>query len=172
MTAARRERAPLLLAGMFLLLAWLMGPPPAGAHAELVAAEPPPGARLEEAPPLIRLTFNEPLAAGSSLAVRRPDFSSVAGVEVAIGARAPEEMAATLPPLEPGIYTVQWDVVSQDGHTVSGAYQFSVGAAAAGQQGHFGWIWLPFIGTMAAALLVVAWYYRRIPPGFSRRSSP
>lgn len=119
------------VAAMLVLLVWLASPVPTAAHASLVAAEPPPGARLDEAPANLRLTFSEPLASGSSLVLYRADFTHVAGMVPALNSQVPEELQATLPLLEVGVYTVQWQVVSQDGHTVSGSYQFSVVAPGA-----------------------------------------
>lgn len=95
------------------------------AHAELTAADPPPGATLDAAPTMIRLTFSEPPAAGSTLAVVDAAFVAVPGVVVG-GGSAENELRATVPPLPPGRYTVEYDVQSQDGHTVRGSYTFAV----------------------------------------------
>ncbi|MGH2537585.1 MAG: copper resistance CopC family protein [Candidatus Promineifilaceae bacterium] len=110
-----------LLAVILLGLAAAGG---AAAHAELLAAEPAPGANLDEAPAVIRLTFSEPLGAQSGLTLFRGGFEEVAGVTAAVDPAEPAVLQATLPELEPGDYMVQWRAAGPDGHAVSGSYQF------------------------------------------------
>jgi methionine-rich copper-binding protein CopC len=111
---------------ILLTLAWLV--PPALAHTELVSADPPPGAELAAAPSEIRLVFSEPPGAGSSLAVYGEGFQEVLEVSTVIDPNVPEQLVASLPSLAPGTYTVQWDIVGDDGHEVSGSYSFRVTA--------------------------------------------
>lgn len=99
---------------------------PAAAHTALVDAEPAPGARLPSPPAEVRLTFNETLQPGSTFAIFGEVFNEIEGVEPQVNPDAPEQMAATIPPLDPGTYTVQWVAVSDDGHKVKGSYSFSI----------------------------------------------
>lgn len=124
------------------------------AHAELLAAEPPPGAQLAGSPSIVRLTFNEPIDTSSRLTLRQRDFSLVAGVTSRLAPDGPNRLLAQLPVLAPGTYTVEYTVVSLDGHSLSGAYDFSVGAAAT-PTGDAAWRWLLLAG--GAALLLVGW---------------
>ena len=69
---------------------------------------------------------------------------SLASIELFDGDRRPVEIgapgegddgsvvAASLPPLDDGIYAVVWRVTSADGHVVEGAFSFQIGTAAAG----------------------------------------
>jgi copper transport protein len=139
-----------------VLLLGLRRPLPAVAHAALIAAEPAPGARLEQAPSVIHLTFNEPLSPGSSLTVRTPDFKAVAGVTAAVNPQAPEQLLATLPLLEPGVYTVQWQATSLDDHTVTGSYHFTVAPPAASPPLSTLWPWLGFAAVLSLVVLLVA----------------
>jgi methionine-rich copper-binding protein CopC len=137
-----------------LLLSFVFSAPVA-AHVALVAAEPAPGARLQESPAVIRLTFNERLEGGSTMVLRRADFLAVPGLVAAVSEQAPEQMVATLPPLEAGVYTVQWEAISLDGHAVTGSYQFTVDEVGAGAAPWRLWSWLlPAAGLILAVLFI------------------
>jgi methionine-rich copper-binding protein CopC len=117
---------PLLIDGCFVLVICLLlfyvGS--AGAHAELVAAEPATGVTLTESPAEIHLTFSENLGADSQVVLIGDNFARIAGVvvrEIVFN-----EVFVTVPPLEAGVYTVQYDVVSADNHPISGSYEFAV----------------------------------------------
>lgn len=110
-----------------LMFVWLSGR--ALAHSELVAAEPAPGAQLAESPSEIRLTFSEPVAASSQIIVLSENFQQVEGLVPQFNPEQPQVVYTPLPPLEPGVYTVQWAAASADGHQISGSYSFSIGAA-------------------------------------------
>lgn len=101
------------------------------AHAELVDAQPAPGATLPEAPTEIRLTFSEPVGAQSEILLFGHDFQAVDGVVAQVDPAHPEEIVATLPALAEDTYTVQWSATSDDGHEISGSYSFTVGGEAA-----------------------------------------
>ncbi|MCA9986418.1 MAG: copper resistance protein CopC [Anaerolineales bacterium] len=124
------NKRQLLLIGLFILVLASRPVRPALAHADLVTASPAPGAILTESPAQVSLTFSESVANGT-IDLFEADFSRVAGVEPA-EAGAAEGLAANLPELPVGIYTVQWAVVSDDGHSVSGSYAFEVRAPAGG----------------------------------------
>ncbi|NIP26955.1 MAG: copper resistance protein CopC, partial [Phycisphaerae bacterium] len=42
-----------------------------------------------------------------------------------LNAEKSAELIATLPDLEPGTYSVDWTVLSLDGHSASGSYTFA-----------------------------------------------
>lgn len=98
----------------------------AAAHTALLDAEPAPGARLSSPPAEVRLTFTEALQPGSTFAIFGAVFDEIEGVEPQVDPGAPQQMAATIPPLDPGTYTVQWVAVGDDGHKVNGSYSFSI----------------------------------------------
>jgi methionine-rich copper-binding protein CopC len=140
-----------LLAGLLALFVAL----PALAHSELIDSQPAPGAQLSEPPAEIRLTFNESAGAQSQILLMADGFQPVAGITAHVDSARPEQVFASLPPLEPGNYTVQWTAVSEDGHGISGSYSFSIGAAATESRGMFTvltdrWPWL-----LALLVLVV-----------------
>lgn len=104
---------------------------PASAHAELVDSDPAEGAVLESAPETVTLTFNEPVRLTSQeIAVYDatgdpvPSSAGASGEEVTVDLTG----AADLPE---GTYVVSWNVLSSDGHPISGALTFSVGAPSA-----------------------------------------
>ncbi|MGY1636247.1 copper resistance protein CopC [Geodermatophilus sp. SYSU D00742] len=131
MTATARRRTP---AGLLLLLAlvvaWLgagvLTASPAAAHAELVATAPGEGARLEQAPAEVTLTFTEGVSLGAGYA----RVLDAAGERVDAGAATVEGNAVVVP-LRSGLgddgYLVTYRVVSADSHPISGAFSFVVG---------------------------------------------
>jgi len=106
-------------------LAALAVPAPAGAHALLVESLPAEAAVLPAAPTQLVLRFNSRIEHKLSQAAlidgagaRRP---------LAMEADAPpDRLIAALPALAPGSYTVDWQVLSVDGHRVAGQLHFSV----------------------------------------------
>lgn len=118
MTAARRAL------GALGLLAWA---PAVLAHAFLDHAEPRVGSTVDRSPPQVTLHFTE---------VLEPAFSSVkvydaAGHEVDRKDGAPDAgdrsvMRASIPPLAPGKYRVEWRALSADTHVTKGDFTFEV----------------------------------------------
>lgn len=102
------------------------------AHASLVSSQPAPGSDLAAAPGTVRMRFTEPLI---------PDLSSVTvtdplGQTFPGGPSGDTEMQADVDSSAPGIYTVEWKTVSPiDGHTLTGSFQFGVGADVGEQAG-------------------------------------
>ncbi len=111
-------------------LAALVGVGVAWAHPQILSIEPPPGARLERPPPRLRISFNEPLEAISSLALRNSQGREVASSGAPLPAD-PATLSLELPPIGPGVYTMVWTVVGDDGHIVKGNAAFTVLAGAA-----------------------------------------
>ncbi|GAA5115135.1 copper resistance protein CopC [Alloalcanivorax gelatiniphagus] len=109
----------------------LLGAAPASAHAELLETDPAEGAVVETAPESVTLTFNEPVRLTAQVLA----VYDATGEEVAssAGANGPE-VTVELPgaaELADGTYVVSWNVLSGDGHPISGALTFSVGAPSA-----------------------------------------
>lgn len=101
----------------------------AEAHAALVGSEPERGARLEEPPREVALTFSEPVEAEfSELTLRREGGGAVElGPVRAEGETLRAEVRGPMPA---GDYVLRYRVLSQDGHPVEGEVPFSVTAAA------------------------------------------
>ncbi|MFC5008233.1 copper resistance CopC/CopD family protein [Dactylosporangium cerinum] len=126
MTNRRRLRTTALLVLLFVP-AMLFGlPQPASAHAHLASTDPAQGAVLQTAPDRILFTFDEAVRsvpggvqvfdAQGKLVEARPAVKG-AELEVVLAGR-----------LGNGTTVITWRVVSEDGHPISGALTFSVGA--------------------------------------------
>lgn len=98
---------------------------PAAAHSLLVAATPAADARLSRAPAEVVLRFNSRIEKRLSR-LRLLDGRGEARALTPSPEGSPDELRAALPPLAPGTWRVQWQVLSVDGHLVSGAYAFEV----------------------------------------------
>jgi copper transport protein len=109
----------LVLASLLALYA-----PAAHAHATLIAADPADGAVLARAPPVLRLTFDEPV---SPLTLRLVGADGQAVVLTAV-AQQGTSLVITPPSVGEGTHALSWRVVSADGHPVGGTVVFSVGA--------------------------------------------
>ncbi len=98
---------------------------PAGAHATLQDTSPAGDALVDEVPPAVTLTFDEPVTATTgAVQVIAPSGSRVDGaVESLDGGRT---VSVAVDGDTVGTYTVAFRVVSDDGHTVSGSFVFDV----------------------------------------------
>ena len=121
----------LLAAGACGLAATVLMPITASAHAFLVQTSPAAGQRLLMSPPAITLEFSEAVApAGIQVSIQA---SGGQPVRTPSPARSPdaEHVRLPLPALPPGVYKVQWEVVSaDDGHLSAGSFVFAVGTSA------------------------------------------
>jgi methionine-rich copper-binding protein CopC len=107
------------------LLAVIISPAPAWAHAFLDHSEPRVGATVSQSPAVLTLVFTEPI---------EPAFSHVevlgdAGERIDTGAVVhpePASLTVALPSLAPGRYAVVWSVVSVDTHATDGRFTFTV----------------------------------------------
>ncbi|TKB15591.1 MAG: copper resistance protein CopC [Mesorhizobium sp.] len=113
------------LLAAFMLMALLVLPGRAFAHAALVATDPADGAVLVQGPSQFSLTFSEPVSP-LVLTLVRPDgtqlpltSSRLDGLTLAID--NPET-------LKSGTHVLSWRVISEDGHPVGGSSLFSIGA--------------------------------------------
>jgi copper transport protein len=99
---------------------------PAAAHASLVAIDPADGARLDESPEVVRLTFSEPVSVGlGGVRVLDAEGEPVQdGAASADGEVVEVDLQADLPE---GTYVVSYRVISADGHPVRGGSVFGVG---------------------------------------------
>jgi Putative copper export protein len=128
-------RRSVIIAGLLLALSNAMV---AYAHPQIVSVEPAPNARLEQAPERVRITFNEPIEEAFA-SIQVLDVTGRA-VDRGDGGRMqddPTTLSASLPPLEPGVYTVVWRVVGRDGHLVKGNFAFSIAGAPSGEPSPF-----------------------------------
>jgi copper resistance protein C len=102
-------------------------PAPAHAHAVLVKSDPGSRAMLGHSPDRVRLWFNERLeAAFSTVSVWSESGNRVDRQDAAVGPEDAKRLSVTLSPVEPGIYTVRFRVLSVDGHIVDSTFRFTV----------------------------------------------
>jgi copper transport protein len=125
--ALTRRRAAAALAAAFLL-AW---PAAARAHAGLVSSAPAAGDTLRQAPGELLLRFTEPVDASSSGVVLLGWDGRAVTLAPRRVATDVTAFAASLPPLRPGGYRVQWRTLSADGHPVDGSFVFYVAGPSA-----------------------------------------
>ncbi len=106
----------------------LSGAVAAFAHAHLVRATPAVGGTVHTPPSEVTLRFSEKL---------EPKFSSIvvrdaAGKQVDKGESTVDKadrmvIRVLLPPLEPGVYKVEWKAMSTDTHKIDGNFTFKIG---------------------------------------------
>lgn len=124
----RRSRLGLLVlvAALLVLGSWAT---PAAAHASLISVDPPDGARLDESPEQVRLTFSEPVSADlGGVRVVGSD-----GEQVQVGAARVDGEVVEVdlqPDLADGTYVISYRVISADGHPVRGGSVFGIGEGA------------------------------------------
>lgn len=124
-TLARRWAAQAVMALAMIVFAALISAPAASAHAELVSTSPMDGELVQVLPAKVELVFGEELLdVGAALVVTAPDGTVVSAQVPTINRST---MSSPLTGGGDGTYRVAYRVVSQDGHTVKGRYEFAVG---------------------------------------------
>jgi copper transport protein len=119
------------------IIAALVLPGVARAHATLVRTSPQNGAVLASAPRNVRVEFDDTVrVAGGNEAVDNDRQSSVLA-----GPATARERVLTIPlraKLAEGAYSVRWSIVSDDGHREQGVLAFAVGAGSGSPQSVLG----------------------------------
>jgi methionine-rich copper-binding protein CopC len=97
------------------------------AHAFLVRTSPPKRAVLRESPKQVELWFSERLEpAFATLTISDRTGSTHGTRPAAVGGDDRRRLTLELPTLPPGTYTVQFRVLSVDGHVVEDSFTFTV----------------------------------------------
>lgn len=104
------------------LLGVLATAAPAEAHTTLTSSDPAKGASVA-APAQIRLTYADPVRFPGVVLLDAKGGHHEAGKASAVDNHVTQQVGGTLPP---GVYTVGWRVVAEDGHPVTGEYKFTV----------------------------------------------
>lgn len=114
---------------VLLLAAFVLIPGRAAAHANLAESDPAANSVLDSPPERIVIRFTEPLeAALSEIRVLDSQGERVDLGDSALDPTDPTIMSVSVGTLDDGAYTVAWRNVSTvDGHSVRGAFLFSVG---------------------------------------------
>lgn len=115
-----------LCATLFLLSAF--GSSPVWAHAHLQQQTPAANTEVTSAPQMLTLNFSEGIEANfSGVKLTGPDKQVIGTGKATRSENDKTQMRVPLTKtLTPGLYTVEWHVVSVDGHKTKGQYQFSV----------------------------------------------
>jgi len=122
-----RIRSLLMGASIAALLAAL--PAVAAAHTELESSTPEAGENLDTAPTEVALTFSEELDPdGSSFTVVDVDGHEVGSGDVDLTVADRNVLTGDVTITDPGVYTVEYTVVGDDGHPVTGTVSFGYNA--------------------------------------------
>lgn len=97
------------------------------AHATLVKSDPPRRASLSLPPKQIQLWFNEKIEGSyASVTVLDSNKNSITENSPEVVLDDPKSVVLNIPQIEPGRYTVQYRVMSVDGHVIESSFEFSV----------------------------------------------
>ena len=97
------------------------------AHATLVKSDPPRRASLSSSPTQIQLWFNEKIEGSyASVTVLDSNKKSITENNPEVVLDDPKSVVLNIPQMEPGRYTVQYRVMSVDGHVIASSYDFSI----------------------------------------------
>lgn len=127
-----------LLAAATLAAMMLLAPTPAHGHDTLLSSDPADGAALDASPEQITLTYSADVLEVSPV-VQVSENGQGEPVVLDPVIDGPTVTAEITDPLPAGTHTVQWRVVSSDGHPIEGSFTFTVegeaGAADGGESG-------------------------------------
>lgn len=98
---------------------------PSWGHGVLIESSPPHGAVLDESPAVVSLRFNAALEQ-SITHVTLVDLNKHTQALEMTAASTVERIVATLPPLPPGVYLVNFTVLATDGHMTEGSIRFTI----------------------------------------------
>jgi methionine-rich copper-binding protein CopC len=99
---------------------------PAAAHSLLLESSPAAGSVVDAGPRQLALRFNNRIEKRLSRIRLVDDRGGAHDLAVATDGAA-DRLTAALPEVPPGRYRVEWQVLSTDGHVVTGRYTFTVG---------------------------------------------
>ena len=111
----------------FVMLALLLAPLPAWAHARLVSATPAVGVSVPAAPTELVLRFSEALELRfSTVTVQDAAGARVDKGDLHAGPDGAKSLGLGLNALRSGEYTVTWQVLSVDTHRSEGRFRFQI----------------------------------------------
>lgn len=120
----------ILVSVAVLTLALALHAPDVFAHAKLVRSEPAAGATLKQAPKTVVLWFSEELeGAMCAVAVTDQNGRQVGTHNITV-TEGNKKLQVELEDLGSGTYTVDWNALSTDQHTMKGKFTFTVALAA------------------------------------------
>ncbi|AJT43180.1 hypothetical protein UM93_15030 [Psychromicrobium lacuslunae] len=108
-----------------VLFSLLLSAPAASAHDSVESTSPANGAKIASMPEQVSLTLNNtPAAIGSKIEVKDASGTNWASGEVSVLDKVASEQLK--PGAPAGQYTVNWRLVSSDGHPIDGSFSFTV----------------------------------------------
>src|SRR5690348_16063476 len=108
-------------------MAWVLGGGTALAHSTLQRAEPPVESTLKRPPSEVKLYFSGRLEpAYSTVRVNDGRGAQVDRQDARVDPSNPLLLRVTLLPLEHGLYTLIWRVLSVDSHLTEGRFTFRI----------------------------------------------
>jgi methionine-rich copper-binding protein CopC len=99
---------------------------PAAAHSLLLESSPAAGTVIDAGPRELALRFNNRIEKRLSRIRLVDDRGAAQDLPVATDGAA-DRLTAPMPDVRPGRYRVEWQVLSTDGHVVTGRYSFTIG---------------------------------------------
>jgi copper resistance protein C len=97
---------------------------PGAAHSLLLESVPAAGATLTTPPPGLMLRFNNRIEKSLSRIRLVDERGAAQRLVLTVDGGAADRLIASLPPLAPGRWRVEWQVLSVDGHVVTGRFGF------------------------------------------------
>ncbi|WP_134685450.1 copper resistance CopC/CopD family protein [Brevibacillus migulae] len=120
-----RQRGIAHFLWLFSMLALLLCPTIADAHAYIDQSTPIQESEIEESPTQIRVQFSESINTNlSTLTLLDAAGNTIPGTKEGMGDNG---LVLHIKPLEDGVYKVVWQVLSVDTHVTEGSYRFAVG---------------------------------------------
>jgi methionine-rich copper-binding protein CopC len=98
---------------------------PAAAHSLLLESSPAPGSTVA-APAQLMVRFNNRIEKALSRLRLVDERGDAQRLSTPVADGPADRLTVALPPLAPGAYRVEWQVLSTDGHIVSGRFSFRV----------------------------------------------
>lgn len=98
----------------------------AASHSLLLESTPAAGSTVAAAPPTLSLRFNNRVEKRLSRLRLLNERGEPLPLAMPASDGPADRLSAPLPPLAPGAYRVEWQVLSTDGHVVSGRFSFRV----------------------------------------------
>ena len=96
------------------------------AHSLLLESSPAAGATVNAPPAQISLRFNNRIEKKLSTIRLLDERGAPSPVTILVSDGAADRLSATVPTLTQGAWRVEWQVLSTDGHIVSGNFSFRV----------------------------------------------
>lgn len=110
-----------------LTAAIAIAPSIAFAHGKLESAKPAAGSSVSTVTSPLRMTFNEELEPAFSTAhVTDAKGNAVSTDKAKVDTTNPRSLTVNVPKLTAGTYSVEWAVMTHDGHKTKGKYNFTV----------------------------------------------